>query len=912
MRVMGTKKSCVLYYCLVILSLFSLTIDSKEELWVTVYYGVPVWRDAETTLFCASDAKAQETEAHNIWASQACVPTDPNPEEIHLPNVTEYFDMWKNNMVEQMQEDIISLWDQSLKPCVKLTPLCVTLNCTNCIWGNGTFREWNDTREDLRNCSFNAGDIRDKKKRVHSLFYAEDIILIDRTRTTKQGNSTQAPATTPIASTKVPDSNDTCSPNNTLEYRLISCNTSVITQACPKTSFEPIPIHYCAPAGFALLKCNDTNFSGQGICRNVSTVHCTHGIRPVVSTHLLLNGSLAKGDIMIRVKNKNQSTDTIIVQLNKSINITCIRPGNNTIKGIPIGPGQHFYGTETVVGDTRKAYCKINGTQWFDTLKRVAWELKETFNLTRVTFDQASPGDPEIQKHYFNCGGEFFYCETSSLFNATIDITPNTTLNETTWDYPAENNINQEMIIHCRIKQIVSMWQRVGKGIFSPPIRGTIQCNSTITGLLLTRDGNNKADSENKTRIETGQNKAEEINRTDIFRPAGGEMRDNWRSELYRYKVVKIEPLGLAPTKAKRRTVNREKRAPGLGLMFLGFLGAAGSTMGAASLTLTVQARQLLTGIVQQQSNLLRAIEAQQHLLQLSVWGIKQLQARVLAIERYLKDQQLLGIWGCSGKLICTTDVKWNETWSNKSYNEIWDNMTWMQWDKEVRNYTETIYDLIEQAQNQQEYNEKSLLELNQWASLWNWFDISNWLWYIKIFIMIVGGLIGCRIVFALLSIVNRVRQGYSPLSFQTLFPIPRGPEQPGETGEEGGEQDNVRSIRLLNGFLPLVWNDLRDLCRFLYHRLRDFLLIARRTLELVGQHLLKGLRLVWETLLYLKGVLQYWGRELKVSAISLLDTTAIAVAEGTDRIIEVAQRFGRGILNIPTRIRQGLERALL
>ena len=104
-------------------------------------------------------------------------------------------------------------------------------------------------------------------------------------------------------------------------------------------------------------------------------------------------------------------------------------------------------------------------------------------------------------------------------------------------------------------------------------------------------------------------------------------MRDNWRSELYKYKVVKIEPLGVAPTKAKRRVVQREKRAVGIGALFLGFLGAAGSTMGAASMTLTVQARQLLSDIVQQQNNLLRAIEAQQHLLQLTVWGIKQLQA---------------------------------------------------------------------------------------------------------------------------------------------------------------------------------------------------------------------------------------------------------------------------------------------
>nr|5UM8_B Chain B, glycoprotein gp41 [Human immunodeficiency virus 1] len=153
--------------------------------------------------------------------------------------------------------------------------------------------------------------------------------------------------------------------------------------------------------------------------------------------------------------------------------------------------------------------------------------------------------------------------------------------------------------------------------------------------------------------------------------------------------------------------------AVGLGAVIFGFLGAAGSTMGAASITLTVQARQLLSGIVQQQSNLLKAPEAQQHLLQLGVWGIKQLQTRVLAIERYLKDQQLLGIWGCSGKLICTTAVPWNSSWSNKSHDEIWGNMTWMQWDREISNYTNTIYRLLEDSQNQQEQNEKDLLALD-------------------------------------------------------------------------------------------------------------------------------------------------------------------------------------------------------
>nr|MCH41162.1 envelope glycoprotein [Human immunodeficiency virus 1] len=108
---------------------------------------------------------------------------------------------------------------------------------------------------------------------------------------------------------------------------------------------------------------------------------------------------------------------------------------------------------------------------------------------------------------------------------------------------------------------------------------------------------------------------------------------------------------------------------------------------------------------------------------------IKQLQARVLAVESYLRDQQLLGVWGCSGKHICTTSVPWNSSWSNRSLGQVWGNITWMQWEKEIENYTGIIYSLIEESQIQQEENEQELLKLDQWASLWNWFDISKWLW---------------------------------------------------------------------------------------------------------------------------------------------------------------------------------------
>nr|AOK88101.1 envelope glycoprotein [Human immunodeficiency virus 1] len=859
MRVMGIRKNYQHLWRWGTMLLGMLIICSAaENLWVTVYYGVPVWKEATTTLFCASDAKAYETEVHNVWATHACVPTDPNPQEVVLENVTENFNMWKNDMVEQMHEDIISLWDQSLKPCVKLTPLCVTLNCTNVTTTNTSGNTTNNNNinnnstvegGEMKNCSFNVTTSIKTKVQDYALLYEHNIVKIANA---KNGSNTK--------------------------YRLINCNTSVITQACPKVSFEPIPIHYCTPAGFAILKCNNKEFNGTGPCTNVSTVQCTHGIRPVVSTQLLLNGSLAEEEVVIRSSNFTDNVGVIIVQLKESVEINCTRPNNNTRKSIPLGPGKAWYTTGQIIGNIRKAYCNINRTKWTDTLKQITKKLRERFVNKTIIFNQSAGGDPEIAVHHFNCGGEFFYCNTSQLFNSTWYV--NSTGNDTTG--------KDTITLPCRIKQIVNMWQEVGKAMYAPPIRGQINCSSKITGLLLTRDGGKNNDT------------------TETFRPGGGDMRDNWRSELYKYKVVKIEPLGVAPTRAKRRVVQREKRAVGtIGAMFLGFLGAAGSTMGAASVTLTVQARQLLSGIVQQQRNLLRAIEAQQHMLQLTVWGIKQLQARVLAVERYLRDQQLLGIWGCSGKLICTTAVPWNASWSNRSQDEIWYNMTWMEWEREINNYTKEIYTLIEKSQNQQEKNKLELLKLDKWASLWNWFDITKWLWYIKIFIMIVGGLVGLRIVFAVLSIVNRVRQGYSPLSLQTRFPTQRGPGRPEEIEKKGGEQDRDRSEKLVNGFLILFWEDLRNLCLFSYHRLRDLLWIVTRIVELLGR---RG----WEALKYLWNLLQYWIQELKNSAISLLNTTAIAVAEGTDRVIEVAQRAYRAILNIPTRIRQGLERALV
>nr|QVI16734.1 envelope glycoprotein [Human immunodeficiency virus 1] len=883
MRVMGIRRNYQNLWRGGILLLGILMICSaKEQLWVTVYYGVPVWKEANTTLFCASDAKAYSTEAHNVWATHACVPTDPNPQELVLENVTENFNMWKNNMVEQMHEDVISLWDQSLKPCVKLTPLCVTLKCTDELsdtsanstinanntntnnssgtggansTGNSTISSGEGTQmEQMKNCSYNiTSSTKDGMLKTDALFYNHDIVHIE-------------------------DSTDNAS------YRLISCNTSVITQACPKISFDPIPIHYCTPAGFALLKCNDTKFNGTGPCKNVSTVQCTHGSKPVVSSHFMLISSLAKEDDVIICDDIITNNNNIIVQLKEPVVVISTTPTNNTSRSRHIGRAGASYATERVTGDIRQAHRCISRKKRNDAIEKIVNKLREQFVDKTIKVKPSSSGDPAVVIINIISGGGVLYCNNTQLFNSGCCG------NRTSKNWGNTND--SKITLPCRIKQIVNMWQEVGKAMYAPPIRGQINCSSNITGLILTRDGGNLNISSSSVEKE-------------IFRPTGGDMRDNWRSELYKYKVVRIEPLGVAPTKARRRVVQREKRAVALGAMFLGFLGAAGSTMGAASMTLTVQARQLLSGIVQQQNNLLRAIEAQQHLLQLTVWGIKQLQARVLAVERYLRDQQLLGIWGCSGKLICTTTVPWNSSWSNRNLSQIWDNMTWMQWEKEIDNVTSVIYSLIAKSQNQQEKNEQELLELDKWASLWNWFDITNWLWYIKIFIMIVGGLIGLRIVFTVLSIVNRVRQGYSPLSFQTHLPAPRGPDRPEGIEEEGGERDRDRSSQSVHGFLEIIWVDLRSLCLFLYHRLRDLLLIVARIVELLGR---RG----WEILKYWWSLLQYWSQELKNSAVSLFDATAIAVAEGTDRVIEAVQRAGRALLHIPRRIRQGLERALL
>ncbi|AAA44864.1 envelope protein gp120/gp41 [Human immunodeficiency virus 1] len=872
MKVMkkNNRKSWSLY---IAMALLIPCLSYSKQLYATVYSGVPVWEEAAPVLFCASDANLTSTEQHNIWASQACVPTDPNPHEFPLGNVTDNFDIWKNYMVDQMHEDIISLWEQSLKPCEKMTFLCVQMNCVD-LQTNKTGL-LNETINEMRNCSFNVTTVlTDKKEQKQALFYVSDL-------------------------SKVNDSNAV----NGTTYMLTNCNSTIIKQACPKVSFEPIPIHYCAPTGYAIFKCNDTDFNGTGLCHNISVVTCTHGIKPTVSTQLILNGTLSREKIRIMGKNITESAKNIIVTLNTPINMTCIREGIAEVQDIYTGPMRWRSMTLKRSNNTsprsRVAYCTYNKTVWENALQQTAIRylnlVNQTENVT-IIFSRTSGGDAEVSHLHFNCHGEFFYCNTSGMFNYTFINCTKSGCQE----IKGSNETNKNGTIPCKLRQLVRSWMKGESRIYAPPIPGNLTCHSNITGMILQLD---------QPWNSTGEN---------TLRPVGGDMKDIWRTKLYNYKVVQIKPFSVAPTKMSRPIINihtphREKRAVGLGMLFLGVLSAAGSTMGAAATALTVRTHSVLKGIVQQQDNLLRAIQAQQHLLRLSVWGIRQLRARLQALETLIQNQQRLNLWGCKGKLICYTSVKWNTSWSGR-YNDdsIWDNLTWQQWDQHINNVSSIIYDEIQAAQDQQEKNVKALLELDEWASLWNWFDITKWLWYIKIAIIIVGALIGIRVIMIILNLVKNIRQGYQPLSLQIPVPHRQEAETPGRTGEEGGEGDRPKWTALPPGFLQQLYTDLRTIILWTYHLLSNLISGIRRLIDYLGLGLwILGQKTI-EACRLCGAVMQYWLQELKNSATNLLDTIAVSVANWTDGIILGLQRIGQGFLHIPRRIRQGAERILV
>nr|AVH76801.1 envelope glycoprotein [Simian immunodeficiency virus] len=866
----------------------SLILGEHAKQWVTVFYGVPVWKDATPPLFCASDANIANREPGNVWITTACLPTDPAPQEVQLNISNEHFNIYKNYMVDQMTDDVKSIFTRALKPCVKLTPMCVRMRCdllnismssttaaSATTSGRTTVTPWgrwadnNETQQAMYNCSFNqTTEFRDVKKQMYSLFFVEDLM--------KGENGT---------------------------YYITNCNTSYITQQCEKSSFQPVPIQYCAPAGYSLLKCNDANFTGQGICNNVTARHCTHGILPLVATWLQLNGTYLPGnDTAVMMNGDKNESIAIKFGENFRVNLTCIRPGNKTIRNLQIGAGMTFYSQLIVDGDTRRAYCKINKTQWDPALRQAMIAMRDhwhnrlqkankAINKTEIKIRWTSEpkGDREVQTHWFNCQGEFFYCNLSVLFqfeNNTREINDSNI-------HTVKTKYRHDQWMVCRIRQFVTQWGYVSKSIYLPPRKGHVQCTSNVTGLLI--DGAMYGNTINMT--------------------PSANVLDAWRLELRRYKVVEIDPLSVAPTEVRRRPVPHVKaRAISLGITFLGFLSAAGGTMGAAATALTVQSRSLLAGIVQQQANLLRAVEAQQHLLQLSVWGIKQLQARLTALEKFVKDQAILNLWGCANRQICHTSVPWNDSWANHT-QPGWDNMTWQQWSRLVDNDTAVIHGLLEMAQQQQEENQHKLQKLLEWDSLWEWFDISKWLWYVKIFCMVVAGLIALRIVMFILGMLRRIRQGYSPLSPQIHTRQSAEQEQQEEIEEGAGRSGRHRSVRYLNGFLSLFWEDLRNLVIWTYQILTSSASNLWWLTQRIYHHLTKGLVNPWTLLKSFREALgrfiahaQYGIQELQAAVSGALDALAIFTWNWTEPILQFGRRVWREFLAIPRRIRQGAE----
>nr|5CAY_G Chain G, Envelope glycoprotein gp120 core from ST strain of HIV-2 [Human immunodeficiency virus type 2 (ISOLATE ST)] len=339
-----------------------------------------VWRNASIPLFCA-------TKNRDTWGTIQCLPDNDDYQEIAL-NVIEAFDAWNNTVTEQAVEDVWSLFETSIKPCVKLT------------------------------------------------------------------------------------------------------NTSVITESCDKHYWDTMRFRYCAPPGFALLRCNDTNYSGfEPNCSKVVAATCTRMMETQTSTWFGFNGTRAENRTYIYWHGRDNRT---IISLNKFYNLTvhCKRPGNRR---------------------PRQAWCWFKG-EWKEAMKEVKLTLakhpryKGTNDTEKIRF--IAPGersDPEVAYMWTNCRGEFLYCNMTWFLN---------------W---VENRTNQTQhnYVPCHIKQIINTWHKVGKNVYLPPREGQLTCNSTVTSIIANIDG-----GENQTNI-----------------TFSAEVAELYRLELGDYKLIEVTPI---------------------------------------------------------------------------------------------------------------------------------------------------------------------------------------------------------------------------------------------------------------------------------------------------------------------------------------------------------------------------------
>ncbi|BAH97701.1 Env [Human immunodeficiency virus 2] len=823
--------------------------------YVTVFYGIPAWRNATVPLFCA-------TANRDTWGTVQCLPDSGDYTEISV-NITEAFDAWNNTVTEQAVDDVWNLFETSLKPCVKLTPLCVAMNCsTNNTRTNNTTASTttgNSTTpivvneaipcvkanncsgiglEDVVNCTFNMTGLRqDERKQYNDTWYRRDLEC-----------------------------------EGTRCY-MRTCNTSVIQESCDKHYWDSLRFRYCAPPGYAILRCNDTNYSGfMHNCSKVVVSSCTRMMETQTSTWFGFNGTRAENRTYMYWHGRDNRT---IISLNRYYNLTmhCRRPGNKTVLPITIMSGRRFHSRPVINERPRQAWCWFEGN-WTEAMR----EVKETVmkhprytgikNITKINLVGPSAGsDPEARYMWTNCRGEFFYCNMTWFLN-----------------WVEGKNGTKRNYVPCHIRQIVNTWHKVGKYVYLPPREGLLSCNSTVTSIIA-----------NIEWIDS--------NETNITMSA--EVGELYRLELGDYKLVEITPIGFAPTNIKRYSSATPRNRRGVMVLgFLGFLATAGSAMGAASLTLSAQSRTLLAGIVQQQQQLLDAVKRQQELLRLTVWGTKNLQSRVTAIEKYLKDQALLNSWGCAFRQVCHTTVPW----PNESLTPNWTDMTWQQWEEKVHYLDANITQLLEEAQIQQEKNMYELQKLNHWDVFSNWFDFTSWMAYIRLGLYVVVGLIVLRIVIYVIQMLARLRKGYrpvfsSPPSYTQQIPIHKHRGQPAneETEDEGGREGDYRSWPWQIEYAHFLIRQLRNLLIWLYNGCRNLLL---RTSQIL-QPALQPLRL---SLAYLQYGISWLQEAIQAATRAAGET----LANAGRALWEALRRTAGAIIAVPRRIRQGLELALL
>nr|AFM75759.1 envelope glycoprotein [Simian immunodeficiency virus]AFM75767.1 envelope glycoprotein [Simian immunodeficiency virus] len=874
--------------------LIALLLVSALEIYcvqyVTVFYGVPAWKNATIPLFCA-------TRNRDTWGTTQCLPDNDDYSELAI-NITEAFDAWNNTVTEQAIEDVWNLFETSIKPCVKLTPLCIAMRCNKTEtdrWGltrnagtttttttaatpsvaENVINESNPCiknnscagleQEPMIGCKFNmTGLKRDKRIEYNETWYSRDLIC------EQSANESES------------------------KCYMHHCNTSVIQESCDKHYWDAIRFRYCAPPGYALLRCNDSNYSGFAPnCSKVVVSSCTRMMETQTSTWFGFNGTRAENRTYIYWHGKSNRT---IISLNKYYNLTmrCRRPGNKTVLPVTIMSGLVFH-SQPINERPKQAWCWFGGS-WKEAIQEVKETLVKhprytgTNDTKKINLTAPAGGDPEVTFMWTNCRGEFLYCKMNWFLNWVEDRDQKSMRQQNTREQQKKN------YVPCHIRQIINTWHKVGKNVYLPPREGDLTCNSTVTSLIAEIDWTNN-------------------NETNITMSA--EVAELYRLELGDYKLVEITPIGLAPTSVRRYTTtgaSRNKRGVFV-LGFLGFLATAGSAMGAASLTLSAQSRTLLAGIVQQQQQLLDVVKRQQELLRLTVWGTKNLQTRVTAIEKYLKDQAQLNSWGCAFRQVCHTTVPW----PNETLVPNWSNMTWQEWERQVDFLEANITQLLEEAQIQQEKNMYELQKLNSWDIFGNWFDLTSWIRYIQYGVLIVLGVVGIRIVIYVVQMLARLRQGYrpvfsSPPAYVQQIPIHKGQEPPTKEGEEGegGDRGGNRSWPWQIEYIHFLIRQLIRLLTWLFSSCRDWLLRTYQILQPVLQSLSTTSQRGREVIRIGIAYLQYGWRYFQEAVQAWWKFARETLASAWRDIWETLGRVGRGILAIPRRVRQGLELTLL